>query len=107
MKFAMNGCLIIGTLDGANVEIRECIGEENFFLFGCEEDEVEPLREARAAGKYTLDPRFTETMDYLETGKFGDFSELLGSLKGTSGFGQGDYFLVGHDFGMYGCDGGG
>jgi len=101
MKFAMNGCLIIGTLDGANVEIRECIGEENFFLFGIEEDEVEPRRAERAAGKFVPDPRFTETMDYVKSGVFGDFSELLSSLEGNEGFGRGDYFLVGVDFPSY------
>lgn len=45
MKFAMNGCLIIGTLDGANIEIRKEIGEENMFIFGAEAHEVAGLRQ--------------------------------------------------------------
>ena len=102
MKFQMNGCLIIGTLDGANVEIRECVGDDNFFLFGITDPEVEPARAERAAGKFVPDARFTETLEYVRSGVFGDkFEELLGSLEGNEGFGRGDYFLVGKDFASY------
>ena len=51
MKFQMNGCLLIGTLDGANVEIREEVGDENFFLFGAFAPEISGLRKERAEGK--------------------------------------------------------
>lgn len=50
MKFSLNGCLIIGTLDGANVEIREEIGHENFFLFGATADQISRLRMEREDG---------------------------------------------------------
>jgi len=54
MKFAMNGCILIGTLDGANVEIREEVGADNFFLFGAEAPEIAGLRKERAEGKVCL-----------------------------------------------------
>ncbi|XP_043713546.1 alpha-glucan phosphorylase, H isozyme [Telopea speciosissima] len=103
MKFALNGCIIIGTLDGANVEIREEIGEENFFLFGAKADEVPRLRKERENGLFKPDPRFEEAKQFIRSGAFGsyDYNPLLESLEGNSGYGRGDYFLVGHDFPSY------
>lgn len=103
MKFALNGCLIIGTLDGANVEIREEIGEDNFFLFGATADEVPRLRKEREKGMFKPDPRFEEAKKFVRSGAFGtyDYNPLLDSLEGDSGYGRGDYFLVGHDFPSY------
>ena len=54
MKFVMNGCILIGTLDGANVEIREEVGEDNFFLFGARAHEIAGLRKERAEGKVNM-----------------------------------------------------
>ncbi|PWA53785.1 alpha-glucan phosphorylase, H isozyme [Artemisia annua] len=103
MKFALNGCLIIGTLDGANVEIREEVGEDNFFLFGATADEVPKLRKDRENGLFKPDPRYEEAKQFIRSKAFGsyDYEPLLDSLEGNSGFGRGDYFLVGHDFPAY------
>ncbi|OMO93416.1 Glycosyl transferase, family 35 [Corchorus capsularis] len=103
MKFAMNGCILIGTLDGANVEIREEVGEENFFLFGAEAHEIAGLRKERAEGKFEPDPRFEEVKAYVRSGVFGpyNYEELMGSLEGNEGYGRADYFLVGKDFPSY------
>ncbi|KAF9684206.1 hypothetical protein SADUNF_Sadunf04G0093800 [Salix dunnii] len=103
MKFAMNGCVLIGTLDGANVEIREEVGEDNFFLFGAKAHEIAGLRKERADGKFVPDPSFEEVKDFVRSGVFGPYSydELMGSLEGNEGFGRADYFLVGKDFASY------
>jgi len=78
MKFMMNGAITIGTLDGANVEIREAVGDENFFLFGLTVDEISKQR-----GKY--DPQaiieddndFIRVMHLLESGHFNRFEPNL------------------------------
>uniref|UniRef100_A0A0E0KJ81 Alpha-1,4 glucan phosphorylase n=1 Tax=Oryza punctata TaxID=4537 RepID=A0A0E0KJ81_ORYPU len=103
MKFAMNGCILIGTLDGANVEIREEVGDENFFLFGAEAHEIAGLRKERAQGKFVPDPRFEEVKRYVRSGVFGtyNYDDLMGSLEGNEGYGRADYFLVGKDFPSY------
>lgn len=56
MKFAMNGSLIIGTMDGANVEIAEEIGEDNMFIFGHRAHEIAGLRLERHAFKVPVKP---------------------------------------------------
>ncbi|KAL7240647.1 hypothetical protein ACSBR2_006322 [Camellia fascicularis] len=103
MKFAMNGCIIIGTLDGANVEIREEVGENNFFLFGARAEEIAGLRKERSEGKFVPDPRFEEVKAFVRRSVFGpyNYEELMGSLEGNEGYGRADYFLVGKDFPSY------
>merc|ERR1719168_375117 len=59
MKFVMNGGLIIGTMDGANIEIREAGGEDTMFIFGCLEDQIPDIKKKAAAGNYPIDPRIS------------------------------------------------
>lgn len=72
MKLAMNGALTIGTLDGANIEIRDAVGHENFYVFGLSAEEI---AEQRANGrssydKYLSHPEIKETVDLLISGTF-------------------------------------
>lgn len=72
MKFALNGALTVGTLDGANVEIRERVGAENFFLFGMTVDEVDALYASgySPAAFYEADPRLKQAIDMISGGAF-------------------------------------
>jgi starch phosphorylase len=87
MKFAMNGALTIGTLDGANVEIREEAGPENFFLFGLTAEEIQNLKSAGYDPQrhYREDAELREALDLISSGFFshGDrelFKPLVDSL---------------------------
>jgi starch phosphorylase len=72
MKLALNGALTIGTLDGANVEIREAVGPENFFLFGLTVEGVQRLRAEgyRPEERYEADAELRDALDALSSGVF-------------------------------------
>ena len=90
MKFAINGALTIGTLDGANVEIREAVGSENFFLFGLTVEELKALRQQGYCPRsyYDQNPELKEVLDLIASGYFskGDqalFKPLVDDLLGN------------------------
>jgi starch phosphorylase len=102
MKFAMNGALTIGTLDGANVEIREAVGAEHFFLFGLTAEEVLARRRHGHAPRHELarDPELARAIDQIASGAFsqgdrGMFAPLVDDLV------QRDPFFVLADFRAY------
>ena len=102
MKFALNGALTIGTDDGANVEIRELVGDENFFLFGMSEPEVEALwaRGYKPAEFYQADENLRRAIDLIASGAFsgGDksvFEPIVSNLLYE------DRFMVLADYSSY------
>jgi starch phosphorylase len=102
MKFSMNGALTIGTLDGANVEIRAAVGAENFFLFGLTVEEVERTLAAgyRPRELYERHAELRAAIDLVNSGLFahGDrelFRPLTDDLLGR------DPYLVCADFPAY------
>ena len=102
MKFALNGALTVGTLDGANVEIRERVGAENFFLFGMTVDEVEKkyTEGYNPASYYEADPRLKQAIDLVADGTFsnGDrnaYSPLVADWLTK------DWFMTLADFSAY------
>ncbi|TKA77819.1 Glycogen phosphorylase [Friedmanniomyces simplex] len=99
MKFVLNGGLIIGTCDGANIEITREVGEDNIFLFGNLSEDVEDLRHHHFYGDFQLDPSLKRVFDTIRSGTFGDagpFSGLVDSIVD-----HGDYYLVSDDFKSY------
>lgn len=102
MKFALNGALTIGTDDGANVEIRELVGDDNFFLFGMSEPEVEALwaKGYEPTSYYQSDESLRRAMDLIASGAFsgGDrsvFEPIVSNLL------YDDRFMVLADYSSY------
>jgi len=102
MKFAMNGALTIGTLDGANVEIRKEVGEENFFLFGLTTAEVREMKSRgyRPSDFYDSNPRLRGVIESIRSGLFSRgnlkrFQPLLDALM------ERDEYMVLADFQSY------
>ncbi|MBF0269159.1 MAG: glycogen/starch/alpha-glucan phosphorylase [Alphaproteobacteria bacterium] len=102
MKFMMNGAVTIGTLDGANIEILEEVGEENFFLFGLTAEQVEAARAAYdPQAIIDADPDLARVMELLESGHFnrfekGLFDSIIDAIRSPH-----DPWLVAADFGSF------
>jgi starch phosphorylase len=89
IKLALNGALTIGTLDGANIEIREQVGPDNFFLFGLDATQAAERRAGGYAPReiYEADPQLREAIDAIASGRFSDgdsalFAPLIESILG-------------------------
>jgi len=102
MKFALNGALTIGTLDGANVEIAERVGRENIFIFGLTADEVEQRKAEgyNPRAEYERSPRLKRVLDFIASGALsGDDPGLFRPL--IEGLLHDDPFMVLADFDAY------
>jgi starch phosphorylase len=102
MKLSLNGALTIGTLDGANVEIREQVGAENFFHFGLTTDEAAATRATPDHARRAIDasPRLQRILKEIAGGRFSPdephrHAGLVEQLR------SGDHFLVTSDFDAY------
>ncbi len=102
MKFALNGALTIGTLDGANVEIRELVGEENIVIFGLTAEEVAERRAQGYDPRAVIDgsPELSQALSAISSGVFSPddpdrYKGLIGGLY------EHDWFMVAADFDAY------
>lgn len=103
MKFTLNGALTIGTLDGANVEIKEEVGDENIFIFGLNVEEVDELRRSgyNPQTYYHANAELKKALDQIRDGFFSPEDKQLFSPIISALLEQGDYFMVLADYEAY------
>jgi glycogen phosphorylase len=102
MKFMANGAITIGTLDGANVEMLEAVGEDNMLIFGLTADKVAQKRARSEVPRQSIDdsPALKEALEMISTGVFSPddpnrYRDLIGGLYDH------DWFMVARDFSAY------
>jgi starch phosphorylase len=101
MKLMINGAVTLGTLDGANVEIREQVGDENMFLFGMTAQEVEALWRRGYNPREFMTPELERTLQMLTSGVLGQrFDDIAASLLSPR-FGTPDAYMTIADFASY------
>ncbi len=103
MKFALNGALTIGTLDGANIEIMEEVGRDNIFIFGLDAEEVAALKERgyNPRDYYSRQPELKQALDMIAGGAFSPDTPDLFKPIGDALLNQGDSYLVLADYASY------
>lgn len=101
MKFALNGAVTIGTLDGANVEIRDCVGDDNIYIFGMTAEEVQAARAGYVTQAYIdQSPILTEVIDQVRGGFYSP-TEPTRHWPVLEKLLRDDYFMVAADFDAY------
>lgn len=103
MKFALNGALTIGTLDGANVEIREEVGDENIFIFGLKVDEIEAIRRDGYNNWdfYQNNPELKQVIDQIRDGFWSPEEPNLFHPIVNALLDGGDYYMILADYAEY------
>ncbi|MCR5327364.1 MAG: glycogen/starch/alpha-glucan phosphorylase [Saccharofermentans sp.] len=107
MKFMMNGAVTLGTLDGANVEIAECVGDDNIYIFGCRSQDMAATKAYyNPKWQYENIPGLKKCLDRLVDGSFNDegtgmFNDLFNGLIYGSNWQPGDPYYVLGDFDDY------
>ncbi|MBQ5767294.1 MAG: glycogen/starch/alpha-glucan phosphorylase, partial [Clostridiales bacterium] len=107
MKFMINGAVTLGTLDGANVEIAECVGDDNIYIFGCRSQDMAATKAYyNPKWQYENIPGLKKCLDRLVDGSFNDegtgmFNDLFNGLIYGSNWQPGDPYYVLGDFDDY------